>query len=68
VKKYTIMVREAGADHEVEFCQCDSNPGAIVEAAQQKYRLVDGGISSSRKIRVPKYEHVYFRENVKNEQ
>lgn len=60
MKRYSIMVRERRADHEVELCQCDSNPEALVAAAQEKYLLVANPSGGSRKISVAKYEHVYF--------
>jgi hypothetical protein len=36
-KRYMIMgIPNVGADNAVEICQCDTNPGEIVEAAKQK--------------------------------
>jgi hypothetical protein len=55
MKRYSIMARGYQHVSEVELCQCDTNPEAIVAAAQQKrlrIRLNPGG----RKVSVPKYE------------
>jgi hypothetical protein len=57
MKRYSIKVRQHGLDYETELCQCDSNPEAIVEGAQQKKIKWGAG---GRKIYVAKYEHVYF--------
>jgi hypothetical protein len=35
-KRYSILVRADGSDHEVELCQVSSNPEKIVEAAGMK--------------------------------
>lgn len=35
-KRYSIIVREWGADRDVELMQCDSNPEALVAALYAK--------------------------------
>jgi hypothetical protein len=57
VKRYSIMARQYAQVGEVELCQVDSHPEAIVAAAQQRTLKLSG--KGKRKIRVPKYEHVY---------
>jgi hypothetical protein len=63
-RKYSIMVRENGADHERELAQVDSNPQAIVEAARELTRPVNEG---GRKFRINRYEHVYALDNATGE-
>jgi hypothetical protein len=62
--RYEIVVRPHGQDTEMVLCTCNSNPEAIVEATKQKALRVspDGIPGGPRKIMIPKYEHVYFRE------
>jgi hypothetical protein len=64
MKRYSIMARGRHSDHEVELCQCDSNPQAVVAAAQAKTILIRGK-SGGRKIRVAMYGHVYAVDNLK---
>ena len=33
MKRYSIMVKQDGSDHEIEVCQVDSNPKKVAEAA-----------------------------------
>lgn len=61
MKHFTIMVRETGRNHERELCSVDSNPEAIVEAAKTKVMAVEQG---GRKVKIPAYEHVYFKDNL----
>jgi hypothetical protein len=60
MKRYSIMARPYGATAEVELCQCDSHPEAIVEGAQNKKIMIDAGGSRKRKVPIGRYEHVYF--------
>lgn len=62
-KRYSIIVRERQADHEIELCQCENGAEAIADAARKKSLHLDGGLFARRKIKVAKYEHVYVREN-----
>jgi hypothetical protein len=64
MKRFSIMVRSRHSDHEVELCQCDSNPQAVVDAALQK-SLMSRGKPGARKVRVPLYEHARFIDNNK---
>jgi len=64
MKRYSIMVRERGSNNEIELCQCDGNPEALVKGAQSKRVLIYADGLGGRKISTNKYEHVYFRENV----
>jgi hypothetical protein len=64
MKRYSIMARPSGQSAEVELCQCDTHPEAIVEGAQQKKIKMDTG---KRKVMISKYEHVYFIDNHSNE-
>ena len=61
-KRYSIMVRQYLSDKETELCQCNANPEAVAEGARAKFLLISGGLST-RRIRVPKYEHVWIRDN-----
>jgi hypothetical protein len=58
MKRYSIIARPYGQSHEVEVCQCDSNPLAIVDAAREK-KLKQMG-DKGRTFLINKYEHVYF--------
>lgn len=53
MKRYSIMAAPFGWGKEIELCQCDSNPQAIVEAAREKRIRVHGG---DRYRMVAKYE------------
>lgn len=64
MKRYSIMVRMAGAETTVELCQCNSNPEELVKAAQAKKRTVKGMI---RDYKTPIYEHVAIVENANSE-
>jgi hypothetical protein len=55
MKRYSIMVREVGSDHEVELCQVDRNPKAIAEALGQKTR--------SRCVHTERYDWVRIVDN-----
>jgi hypothetical protein len=56
-KRYSILVTED--DGEVELCQVDANPGAIVKAARlKKRRLHASGKSPSEK-----YTAIRIRDN-----
>lgn len=57
---YSIRVRERDGKSEVELCRVESNPDAVVKAAQQKRLLIDTG--RSRKVSVAKYEYVHVVE------
>ena len=57
MKRYSIRARTTGQSAEVELCQCDTHPEAIVEGAKNKTIRMDDG---NRKVSVSKYEHVYF--------
>ncbi len=61
MKRFSIRVRERGSDKESELCQVATNPEAIVDAARNKFLMIDAG-DGRRKVREPKYEHVYFVE------
>jgi hypothetical protein len=54
--RYTIMVREYQPDKLVELCSVSSNPEMVAEGVRSKTLLIAG--KGSRRIRVPKYEHV----------
>lgn len=57
-KRYSIMVRESGADHETELCQVDNNPNAMVACARTKTFV--------GKARVPRYENIRVIDNFEN--
>ena len=57
MKRYSIMARPYGADHEVEICQCDSHPEELAEGVRLKRIMMQVG---DRKVPIGKYEHVYF--------
>ena len=59
MKRYSIMARQYQIVGEVELCQVDTHPEAIVAAAQEKTLMISMG-KGVRRVRVPKYEHVYI--------
>jgi hypothetical protein len=60
VKRFSIMARPFEQDHDVEVCQCDSNPEAIVAATRLKTIKIVG---KPRPVYVAQYEHVYVKDN-----
>jgi hypothetical protein len=60
MKRYSIMARPSGQDHEIEICQVDTNPQEIVVGAQKKTLRQWTG---ERWAFVPRYDHVYFKDN-----
>jgi hypothetical protein len=36
MKRFSIMVREFGSDHDVELVQCDANPNPLAHALETK--------------------------------
>jgi hypothetical protein len=60
MKRYSIMVREAGSKHEIELCQCDSNPKAIAEALGQKMLRQR---NDEREFRIQRYHWIRIVDN-----
>lgn len=58
---FAIMVRERGADREVELCRVGSHPEALVLALQKKFLTVENR-SQGKKMAVRRYERVYSKE------
>jgi hypothetical protein len=58
MKRYSIMVRERGADRETEFCAVDS--GADTIALGLRLRTISVPGKGKRKVKVPKFEHVHI--------
>jgi hypothetical protein len=52
MKRYSIMVKEEGSDHEVELCQVNSSPKSIADALSRKTLRTS---SEDRQYRIPKY-------------
>jgi hypothetical protein len=55
MKRYSIMVKEDGSDHEVELCQVDCNPAKIAEAVGTKMLRKS---SMGRSYRTQKYKWI----------
>lgn len=58
MKRYSIMVIEYGADHEIELCQTDTNPQMVVEGAQQKTLMVYKAKDARRRSKICKYSSI----------
>jgi hypothetical protein len=54
MKKYSIIVREIGSDHEVELCEVDRNPKDIADALSEKMLKTSLG----RRRRIRKYDWI----------
>jgi hypothetical protein len=59
-KRYSILVREAGSDHEVELCEVSSNPKKTAEAAGMK-RLRKSSVG--RRYYTKKYDWIRIVDN-----
>jgi hypothetical protein len=57
-KRYSIIVREWGSDHEVVLAECDSNPDAIVQGLEKK-RTGNGRHGG----RIPRYDWIRIVDN-----
>jgi hypothetical protein len=55
MKRYSIMVRETGSDHEVELCQVDRNPKDVADAVAKKMLRQRNG---DRQFCVQKYDWI----------
>lgn len=65
MKRYSIMVRENGVDHEVELCQVDNNPRDVAAAAQEKkLRQIN---SAGGYFFINKYDTVRIQDNGEQE-
>jgi hypothetical protein len=62
--RYTIVVREACSDYDIELCGVDTNPQNIVEALKEK-TLVGSLTTNGKKKRltVPKYANIRIVDN-----
>jgi hypothetical protein len=49
-RRFSIMVRGFGSDHEVELCQVDANPYRIASALEQKIECYANKYSSVRVV------------------
>jgi hypothetical protein len=58
-KRYSIIVREYGSDHNVELMQVDSNPDAVVAGLHKKMLNIKAG----KKSKMPKYTFVQVIDN-----
>jgi len=58
--RYSIWVREYGADHDVELMQVNSNPQAVVQGLQAKTLTIRRSIfePGKRVSKIPKYTYV----------
>ena len=65
MKRYSIIVREYGSDHDVELMQLDSNPGEVVKGLQKKTLMIKKSIfeGGKRKSKIAKYSYIHVREN-----
>jgi hypothetical protein len=64
-KRYSIVVREYGSDHNVELMQVDSNPQAVVAGLHKKTLTIRKSIldPGKRATKIPKYTFVGIVEN-----
>jgi hypothetical protein len=60
MKRYSIIVREDGSDHEVELCQVGCNPEKIAEAVGKKMLRTS---SMGRSYRTQKYNWIRIVDN-----
>jgi hypothetical protein len=65
MKRYSILAREYGSNHEVELCQVDANADEVARALEAKTLrvFVTGKRGATRKSSVPKYTNVRIVEN-----
>jgi hypothetical protein len=66
-KRYSIMVREYGSDHDVELMQVDSNPQAIIDGLHKKTLTIHRSIfeKGKRSVKLPKYTFIQVVDNAK---
>lgn len=58
MKRYSIMVIEYGADREIELCQTETNPDAVVDAAKSKTLKVYKSPGATRRSSICKYSSI----------
>lgn len=65
MRRYSIMVREYGSDHDVELMQVESNPSEIVKGLRKKSLTIKHSIfqAGQRVSKVPKYTNIEVRDN-----
>jgi hypothetical protein len=63
MKRYSIMVKEEGSDHEVELCQVNSSPKSIADALSRKTLRTS---SEDRQYRIPKYTWIRVVDSRRN--
>ena len=62
--QYSIMVTEYGSDREVELCQVNGNPDAVVAGLNAKTLMVHAvGSTSRRRTKIPKYSNIRVVDN-----
>jgi hypothetical protein len=63
--RYTIRVREHGAERDVDLVQCDSNPSAIAEGLRAKTLTIRRSIlePGKRTVKVPRYTFIQVIDN-----
>jgi hypothetical protein len=66
-RRYSIMVREYGSDHNVELLQVDTNPQPIVDGLHKKTLTIRHSIfeKGKRTTKVPKYSFIQVVDNAK---
>jgi hypothetical protein len=64
-KRFSIMVREYGSDHDIELMQVDSNPQAILDGLRHKTLTIRHSVfqAGKRQSKVPKYTFLQVVEN-----
>jgi hypothetical protein len=60
MKRYRIVVREHGSDHDVELIQVDNNPQAVADGLRKKTLTMKTSLfeKGKRSVKVPKYNSV----------
>lgn len=64
-KRYSIMVREYGSDHDVELMQVDNNPGEITKGLKKKTLTIRRSLfePGKRVVKIPKYDSIQVIDN-----
>jgi len=67
--RFSIMVTEYGAYHEVELCQLDGNPEPTVKGLEAKTLIVHTGKPGvKRRSKIPKYTNIRIVDHEATEQ
>lgn len=62
MKRYTIIVREYGSDHNVELLEVDDNPKDVAAGLAKKLLTVKSR-DGHRRLKTPRYTYIFTRDN-----